>query len=173
MLDSLSQSLNETYERMLCNIDHYLIEDVRRILILLCFVVKSLKVQELIESIAVEIDDFTKFNRNRRLKDVDDIRDICLNFVDIDFNVDHNIEIYYEKDSTSTVRIVHFFVQEYLEFERIRHQKVAIFNLNNVTIHVDIAQICLMYLFEHDLSSSNLNQSLIETFSLIQFATMY
>ena len=61
--------------------------------------------QKLIDDIVVEINDFTKFNRNRRLQNADDIRDICLRFVDIDFNVNHNNEIYYEKNLTSIVRI--------------------------------------------------------------------
>ena len=173
MLGSLPKSLDETYERMLCNIDHYLIEDARRILTLLCFAVRPLKVQELIEGIAVEIDGSTGLNRSRRLEDADDIRDICLGFVDIGLSADHSTETYYKGDSTPTVRIAHFSVQEYLESERIRHQKAAIFSLNSATAHADIAQICLVYLLEHGLSSSDLDQSLVEAFPLAQFAAMY
>ena len=158
---------------MFCNIDNYLIEDARRILTLLCFAVKPLKVQELIDGIVVEINSSTELNRSRRLQNVDDIREICPDFIDIDLDADYSNENYYEVDSTSTARIAHFSVQEYLKSERIRHQKAAIFSLNSVTAHADIAQICLVYLLEHDLSSSNLDQSLIEAFSLVQFAAMY
>ena len=173
MLDSLPQSLNEIYERMFCNIDNYLIEDARRILTLLCFAVKLLKMQELIDGIAVEINSSTELNRSRRLQNVNHIRKICPDFIDIDLDADYSNENYYEVDSTSTARIAHFSVQEYLKSERIRHQKTAIFSLNSVTAHADIAQICLVYLLEHDLSSLNLDQSLIEAFSLVQFAAMY
>ncbi|KAL8991075.1 MAG: hypothetical protein Q9169_007954, partial [Polycauliona sp. 2 TL-2023] len=55
VLGSLPESLDETYERMLCNIDGYLAEDARRILTLLCFASRPLKVEELIDGVAVEI----------------------------------------------------------------------------------------------------------------------
>ena len=173
MLGSLPPSLGETYERTLCNIDIHLIEDARRILTLLCFASRPLKVQELIDGVAVEIDGPVGLNRKRRLQHSDDIRDICLGLVDIDFTVDHTTQILHEEDITPTVRIAHFSVQEYLESERIRHQKAAVFGLNSATGHAEIAQICLIYLLEHDLSSSSLNQSLVEEFPLAQYAAMY
>ena len=40
-------------------------------------------------------------------------------------------------------------------------------------VHGEITQICLTYLLEHDLSSSNLDQSLLEEFPLAKFAAMY
>ena len=173
MLGSLLQSLDETYERMLCKIDHSLIEDARRILTLLCFAIRPLKVQESIDGIAVENNGSTGLNRRRRLQDADDIREICLGFVDIGLSDSHSNETYYGGDLTPTVRIAHFSVQEYIESERIRHQKAAIFSLNSATAHADIAQICLVYLLELGLSSSDLDQSLVEAFPLAQFAAMY
>ena len=129
--------------------------------------------QKLINDIAVEIKNFIKLNRSRRMKNINNIRKICFNFIDIDLDANYSNKNYYEINSTSTVQIAHFFVQKYLKSERIRHQKTAIFNLNNVTTHVNIAQICLVYLLKHNFSSSNLAQNLIETFSLTQFVAMY
>jgi ankyrin repeat domain-containing protein 50 len=57
LLDSLPQSLDETYERMLCNIDANSVEDARRILILICFAGRPYIVPELIDAIAVELGD--------------------------------------------------------------------------------------------------------------------
>ena len=125
---------------MFYNIDNDLIEDAWRILTLLCFVVRLLKMQELVDDIVVEINSFTKFNRSRRLQDIDNIREICSSFIDIDLDVDYSNKNYYEVNSTLTVRIAHFSVQEYLKSERIRHQKTAIFSLNNVTTYVDICK---------------------------------
>ena len=173
MLSSLPQSLDETYERMLCNIDDYLIEDAKRILTLLCFASRPLTIQELIDGVAVEINGFTGLNRKRRLQDSDDIRNICLGLIDIGLDADQTTETYHEEELTPTIRIAHFSVQEYLESERIRHQKAVIFSLTSVTANVEITKICLIYLLEHDLSSSNLNQSLLEIFPLAQFAAMY
>ena len=173
LLGSLPQSLDETYERMLCNIDHSLVEDARRILTLLCFASRPLTVREIIDGVAVEINTSTGLNRKRRLEDSNDIREICVGFIDIGLGTDHTTETYHEEELTPTVRIAHFSVQEYLESERIRHQKAAIFSLTSVTAHAEIAQICLTYLLEHGLSSSNLDQNLLEGFPLAKFAAMY
>lgn len=163
---------------MLCNIDHLLIEDARRILTLLCFAPRPLTVREIIDGIAVKINGSTGLNPKRRLQDANDIREICIGFIDIGLRAGHTTETYLEEELTPTVRIAHFSVQEYLESERIQHQKAAIFRLISVTAHGEtahgeIAQICLTYLLEHGLSSSKLDQSLLEEFPLAKFAAMY
>jgi len=173
LLGSLPQSLDETYERMLCNIDHGLIEDARRILALLCFAPRPLTVQELIDGIAVEIYHSPGLNRKRRLQDSNDIREICLGFIDIGLGADPTDETYYEKELTSTVRIAHFSVQEYLESDRIRHQKAMKFSLTSVIEHAEIAQTCLIYLLEPALSRSELNETVLKEYPLARFAATY
>ena len=171
LLNSLPQSLDETYERMLCNIEAA--EDARRILTLLCFAQRPLTVQELIDGVAVEINDPMGLNRKRRLQDVNGIRDICGGLIDIGLGADHTTETYREEDLIQSARIAHFSVQEYLESERIRHQKAAMFSLTGVAAHTEIAQICLTYLLEHGLSSSALDYSLLKEFPLAHFAAEY
>jgi ankyrin repeat protein len=173
LLGSLPQSLDETYERMLCNIDHGLIEDARRILALLCFAPRPLTVWELIDGIAVEIYHSPGLNRKRRLQDSNDIREICLGFIDIGLGADPTDETYYEKELTSTVRIAHFSVQEYLESDRIRHQKAMKFSLTSVIEHAEIAQICLIYLLDPAFSSSELNETVLKEYPLARFAATY
>ena len=158
---------------MLCNIDHLLIEDARRILTLLCFAPRPLTVREIIDGIAVKINDSTGLNPKRRLQDANDIREICIGFIDIGLRAGHTTETYLEEELTLIVRIAHFSVQEYLESERIQHQKAAIFHLTSITAHGEIARICLTYLLEPGLSSSNLDQSLLKEFPLAKFAAMH
>ena len=79
---------------MFCNIDNYLAEDARRILTLLCFTVRPLKVQELIDGIALEINGSTGLNRSRRMEDADDIREICPGFLNIGLDAGHSNEDY-------------------------------------------------------------------------------
>ncbi len=122
--------------------------------------------REIIDGVAVKINNSTGLNRKRRLQDSNDIRDICVGFIDIGLGTDHTTGTFHNKRLIPTVRIAHFSVQEYLESERIRHQKAAVFSLANVTAHAEIAQICLIYLLEHDLSSSTLDYSLLEEFPL-------
>ena len=185
MLSSLPESLDETYERMLCNINYHLIEDARRILTLLCFASRPLTVQELIDGVAVETNSPIGLNRKRRLQDSNGIRDICGGFIDIRLYADSTTETYdidlesdastetYDMDlesDASTVQIAHFSVQEYLESERIRSQKAAKFGLTSDTAHAEIAEICLIYLLEPGLSRSDLDESILEEYPLATFA---
>ena len=162
LLNSLPQSLDETYERMLCKIDPALVKDARRILTLLCFASRPLTLPELIDGIAVETTEPTGLNKDCRLEGYNDIHDICPGF--IKFNVANKRLI---------VQIAHFSVQEYLESDRIRHQKAMIFGLTSVKAHTEIAEICLIYLLESDLSSSVLNHNVLEEYPLAQFAAEY
>ena len=55
LLNSLPESMDEMYKRMLCNIDKSLIEDSQRILTLFCFFARPFTVPELIGVIAVDL----------------------------------------------------------------------------------------------------------------------
>ena len=128
---------------------------------------------EVIDGVAVDIGKVKRFNRKRRLQDHNDIRDICIGLIDIDSGSDPKLEDDYETKSRSVIRIAHFSVQEYLRSERIRHQKAAMFKLTSVTAHGEIAQMRLIYLVDHILSNSSLDQSLLEAFPLARFAALY
>ena len=173
MLKSLPQSLDVTYEWMFCSIDDHPIEDARRTLTLLCFAYRPLTVEELIDGIAVDTHEPMGLNCSRRLQDVDDIRDICSGFVEIDF-IEGQI---YANDSIddimSVVRIAHFSVQEYLESTRILKSKAAVFGMHRASAHAEIAQICLSYLLDDGLRSPLFDRHLVEQFPLSHFAAMY
>jgi hypothetical protein len=143
----LPRSLDETYERILCSIDEGSIEDARRILTLLCFSSRPLTVPELIDAIAVDINEPTCLEVQNRLQDEDDIRSICPGLIDVDFT---------GNNGTHALHIAHFSVQEYLESNRINHPIAALFALESIPAHADIAQICLIYLQEPELSSGTL-----------------
>ena len=157
----------------MCNIDNHSIEDARRILTLLCFAARPLKVSELIDGVAVEVNGATGLNRKRRLQDVDDIRYICPGLIDIVLDSGQLSESSQGEEFVSTVRIAHFSVQEYLKSSRIVHQRAAFFNLNSIEANAEIAKICLTYLLEHDLSHSISDKVLVEEFPLAQFAAEY
>ncbi|KAL8664146.1 MAG: hypothetical protein Q9168_007966 [Polycauliona sp. 1 TL-2023] len=176
VLNSLPESLDETYERMLCNIDSYLVEDARRILTLLCFAFRPLEVQELIDGVAVETVGCRGLNRKRRLQDADDIRDICQGLVDVE--LDHtepsdHLDQLPESGLVLTARIAHFSVQEYLESERIHVQKAKTFGLDCVIAHAEIAQICLLYLLDNGLSISTLNEGVPKELPLAPYAATH
>ena len=167
LLNSLPESLDETYERLLCNIDKSLVEDCRRILTLLCFSARPLTIPELIDAIAVDISS-GRLNPKRRLRNADGIHDICVGLVDVGLSPDDTITSDGEEEHEQTVRIAHFSVQEYLESERIRSQKAAIFSLTAVTAHAEIAQICLIYIVEPGFAVSKQDE-----YPLAHFATRF
>ena len=174
----MPRSLDETYERILCSIDEGSIKDARRILTLLCFSFRPLKVQEVIDGIAVDLDEPACLNLRRRLQDADDLREICPGLIDV--GVKRDYETQFESDGyndiegmTPTVRIAHFSVQEYLESHRITQQKAASFALQSASAHAEIAQICLIYLQEPRLSSGTLDQTKLKEFPLAHFAALF
>ena len=174
-LQSLPRTLDETYERILCNIDKNWIEDVRRILTFLCFSSRPLTVQELIDVVAVELHDPACLNPLHRLCDADDFHKLCPGLIDV---VDDETQIDSDRDKgmksmMSTLRIAHFSVQEYLESDRIREQKADTFALESTSAHTEIAEVCLVYLQEPRLSSGTLDQTKLEEFPLAHFAAMF
>jgi ankyrin repeat protein len=76
-LKSLPRTLDETYKRMLMNIDPDFVDDAKRILTWLCFSECPVTAQELIEGLAVELGEQPRLNCERRLQDPYDIVRIC------------------------------------------------------------------------------------------------
>ncbi len=160
---------------MLCKIDPSLIRDARRILTLLCFASRPLTLPELIDGIAVETTEPTGLNKDCRLEDYNDIHDICPGFINLNVAArpTPTVQIAHFSVQEPTVQIAHFSVQEYLESDRIQHQKAEIFGLTSVIAHAEIAEICLIYLLEHNLSSLESRNSMLEEYPLADFAAMY
>jgi ankyrin repeat protein len=169
LLQSLPPTLDETYERMLCNIDNFSAADARRILTMLCFAARPLTVPELIEGIAVDIKGGGGLDRKRRLQDAKDIERICLGLVEIDMETLSTTG----NSSLQIVRIAHFSVQEYLESERIHQRKAAAFGLRSIEAHTEMSQICLLYLLEPSLSSTPLDRAVLKEYKLAEFAAEY
>ena len=136
-LVSLPQGLDETYKRMLLNIDEVSVQDAKRILTLLCCAKRPLTVAELIDATAVELEDEPRLNPDGRLLGEDAIRAVCPGLVEFDVR----------RDEDTTVRIAHFSVQEYLESERIPAD-AAKFGVTRLEANAEIASICLTYLLE-------------------------
>ncbi|KAK2018229.1 hypothetical protein LZ32DRAFT_366427 [Colletotrichum eremochloae] len=144
-LQSLPQTLDETYERMLQNIPTESKEYARQMLTILCCAVRPLTAPELIDAIAIEVGASASFNAKRRFGNVDDLQQLCPGFT----------EIYlHPKSQTVSVRIAHFSVQEYLESERIYTQKnSSFFSVQTREANELMAIICLTMLLEPKIST--------------------
>ena len=153
---------------MLCNIDHHLVEDARRISTLLCFASRPWTVPELIDGITVELEGVPGLSRKCRLRDADGIDAKCLGFIKLRLGQKRECE--YEKELVSIVPIPHFSVQEYLGPGRIRHSRAVSFRLTKSMAHAVLAQILLAYYFEYNLSTPELNEINMEDYLLASFA---
>src|ERR1700743_460396 len=75
-LSALPQSLDATYERMLCSIE--LQEEAQKILSLLCYASRPLSIDEVAEAFAVDIDDRESYNPESRFRGgPDEVLRIC------------------------------------------------------------------------------------------------
>ena len=155
----MPSSLDETYERMLCDISDESFQEARRLLTLLCFSPKPLTTWQLIEAIAVSLQDPTGFDRKRRVQDVDDLCKICPGLIDV--ILDENRE--------EQIRIAHFSVQEYLESDRIKQSAAAHFHLQASSAHQEIAESYLRYLQDAELCDIIINGDADESTTLREF----
>ncbi|KAJ5155478.1 NACHT nucleoside triphosphatase [Penicillium capsulatum] len=166
-LRTLPRDLDGTYERILRSIADEYVEDVRRVLTLLCFSTRPLTVNELIDAHAVELSEPPRLDREGRSYELDDIVDICLGLMEIDATEDNNGQ------NTLTARIAHFSVQEYLQSERILQSKAKKFAIRSAPANAEIAQICLVYLLEPPLFEGTLDERKPTEFPLARFAAMH
>ncbi|RJE20403.1 Ankyrin repeat protein [Aspergillus sclerotialis] len=82
-LRTLPRDLDETYERIFCSINDDYVEDVRRVLTMLCFSTRPLTVNELIDAHAVDLGESPHLDRDGRSYEQDDLVDICLGLIEI------------------------------------------------------------------------------------------
>ena len=159
---------------MLCNIDESLVEDARRILILLCLASRPLTIAELIDGIAVEIGDQGRFDVSRRLIDEDDIHRICPGLIDVGLDTDPNHDPYRKKGIyTPTISVAHFSVQEYLESGRIDNSKAAIYGIKRQQAHDEVARICLTYLCSSQISQARITKDVVAQYPLCHYAASH
>ena len=150
-LNSLPETLDETYDRILCQLDPLFKREVLQILQWLTCSLRPLSLEELAETVAFDVDSDDKFNVENRLAEPTDVLTMCSSLViNIGTNSDDdeqlNFEPYRDDDqetnkadnipTTSTsrasvmVRLAHFSVKEYLVSHRIRTGSAAFFSID-------------------------------------------
>jgi hypothetical protein len=82
-LKSLPKTLDETYDRILMNIDEQYSEDAFKILQLLAFSARPVKIEEVAEVLAIDFDRHggPRFNADLRLRDPEALLTICSSLV--------------------------------------------------------------------------------------------
>ena len=180
-LVSLPKTLDDTYARILCNIDkdynHYN-RYILKILQWLTFSARPLQLEEIAEIVVIDIDETPRFDPLRRLPEPRDILTICSSLITLTkhFNNEESggelsenpqdpdpnrvAEVSDPENSTTYVRLAHFSVKEYLVSDRIQHGTAPHYRIREIESHGVLAEDCLAYLLQFDEPGSLTDETL-------------
>ncbi|KAJ5127852.1 hypothetical protein N7448_008631 [Penicillium atrosanguineum] len=146
-LHSLPRDLGESYERTLHRIEDLYVEDVRRLLTTLCVSARPLTMDELIGALAVNLSDPPYLDYDGRSYRPVDLIEICRGLIEVVTSK----KIYGEP--VVFARVAHFSVQAYLQSDQILHHNARRFAVRMKHAHMELAQVCLIYIMDSALFS--------------------
>jgi len=164
-LNSLPDTLNDTYEQMLCRISNEHSGFALRLFQWLLFSYRPLRIEELAELIVVDCEEDPSVDIERRFWDPQDIMRICSGLVT-------TMKEAVEGDageSRTIVRLAHISVREYLLSDAIRRGRAARYYIETVSAHTLIAETSLAYmqLFDRPIAD------LVEEYPLASYVATY
>jgi hypothetical protein len=168
-LVSLPATLDETYERILFKIDQNHSRMALKILQWLTYSTRPPQIKEIVEVLAVDVEDSPRFDAERRFPEPRDILAICSSLITISTETTEGSQ---SKITEMEVRLAHFSVKEYLVSERIQRGKAARYSIREIHANVSIAEICLAYLLQFD-NPDSLTSQTIKEYPLARYAAEY
>jgi ankyrin repeat protein len=152
ILKSLPKNLDETYERILLNVDELYKEDVRRVLQWLCFCAQPVTLEEMVEVLAVTFEDRPRFDVDQRYPEPEDILSRCSSLVSLSRTTPRWLddEDWLDDEARYELTLAHFSVKEYLISDRIRNGAARGYRVTKNRADLFIAQTCLAYLLQFD-----------------------
>ena len=164
VLEEFPESLNETYERILREIRKPDQEYARRLLHCLAAAVRPLRVEEIAEVLAIDLnmEGIPKLNSNQRWEDPEEAV----------MSAFSSLVIIVEDGDTRVVRFSHSSVKQFLTSNRLADpiRDVSHFHVQLVTAHSILAQACLDILLRFD---DRVDRDNIERFPLARYAAQY
>lgn len=153
--------MDETYARILSNVDDDHTQHVHRILRWLTFSARPLELEELAEVVAIDLEENPRFEPERRFTDIQDILEPCSSLISTVGNAYRIPKVVYldedgvqqgadDEHSPVYVRLAHFTVKEFLLSQRIRHGIGKVYGLEEIDSNGLIAEDCLAYLLHID-----------------------
>ncbi|KAK6081885.1 hypothetical protein SCUP515_02664 [Seiridium cupressi] len=165
LLQSLPDTLDGTYARMLRQIPAFAREYAQQLLQTLCCAIRPLTILELIDALAVEIGETGVFNKKRKLEDLEDIQKLCPGFTEVDQD---------DKTRQTTIRLAHFSVQEYLQSDRITNsQDIMAFHIKKQGSHIHMTPVCLTLLLEPQVRQLGDPIKIEKEYPLAKYAARY
>ena len=159
----MPRTLEETYERILLNINEEYCSDAIKVLQWLAFSARPVTLVEVAEALAVDFTDtIPRFDPDQRMPDPQDILFICSSLVSTSSQIASISRTVYATNGgdaddqgeftleTEELRLAHFSVKEYLIGVHIQNSTVSQYGFNGKIANRHIAQTCLAYLFQFD-----------------------
>ena len=164
-LRSLPATLDDTYARILANVEEDFVEDVRRILSCLICSFYPFAIEEVAETVAIVSEGDNYYDIDSRLFRSRDILTICPGLLTTARS--HRTTLMGDRQiPIEEVRLAHFSVKEYLVSERIAAKGCAEFYIEEHLAHSLLAQLCIRYLihcFQTDFCKSSDSLLMYET----------
>ena len=164
-LASLPGTLDDTYTRILCNIDEEHSEYAFKILQRLTYSARPLELEEVAETIAIDVKGNPRVNPENRFPEPRDIFSICSSLISLESQTSG------DNDSV-IVGLAHFSVKEYLVSERILQGKARRYSIQENSANISIYNDCLAYLLDLDEPNPSSYQLLAE-YPLARYAAKY
>lgn len=179
-MQSLPRTLDETYDRILGSIEDQHRKAAHTVLQWLAFSARPLKLQEIVEVIAVLLGGRTGFVEER-LSDPHDILAICSSLVTISSSSSQDLPtsssktssdarpfLYYEQPPRE-IYLAHYSVKEYLTSNRILAGSASAFASFEIPANRNITELCLTYLSSFDTPKPLTNEALqLSLFSIMR-----
>ncbi|KAF2121937.1 hypothetical protein BDV96DRAFT_134213 [Lophiotrema nucula] len=134
-LQALPSTLDETYARILKNVDPHLSRDALRVLSFLCFSAEEVTVEEIADVLAID-PETNEYDVEMRIQNPADILRICGSLV--------------TRRPTGTFNLSHYTVKEFLTSGRILQSSLKHFHIRERTAETMIAKASLIYLAFYD-----------------------
>jgi hypothetical protein len=174
-LKNLPKTLDETYERMLLNIDEEYGQEALNALLWLAFSERPLRLEEAAEAIVVNPQSNPPFDPEEKLPDPRNVLQI-LGSLAVVFSNDlvNDQQQLSGLKGVEVIKLAHFSVKEYLLSERILRGPASKFAASTIVTHRFIAESCVQYILYYCGSDSKaLTSEDLVSFPLLQYACQF
>ncbi|OWT42470.1 NACHT and ankyrin domain protein [Pochonia chlamydosporia 170] len=165
-LNSLPKTLDKTYRRILHGIPSEYKQNAVRILQFLTYSERPLRIEEVVDAIAVDTEGEQYFNPKHRMPDPREVACYCSSLVVTVSKQGHSDN---DDDKPVELQLAHFSVKEYLTSSR--HDKDSGQIFRDEVAEASIATVCIAYLLHLD-QDIPIHQ-IRKAFPLAQYSAMY
>lgn len=170
-LNTLPKTLDDTYERILSNLDEEYEEYALKIFEWLCYSKRSMQITEMVEVLAIDTADDATFRPEQRLPDPRDILTICSTLISVT-TVANEEDASAQTAQTEEVRLAHFSVKEFLVSDRLKKASMHRYHITQLSAHVSMAKTCLTYLLHFE-SPTILTAEFDHEFPFVRYAAEF